>query len=74
MLHTFIVPIVGATTITTTTASPITPINLLLQHYTVHTSLEQRKCQARLALQVTQPIHYVRARIRGEVIQRRSKL
>ena len=50
------------------------PINLLLKHNTIHTSLEQRKRQTRLALQLSQAIKYIRRRVRRQSIKYRSEL
>lgn len=44
------------TTITIATAVATAPINLLLQYDAVHTRLEQRECETRLALQFPQAI------------------
>lgn len=55
-----------------TPATP--PVNLLLQHDAVHTSLEQRKRQACLALQVAQAVEDVGARVRREVVERGGEL
>ena len=51
-------------------APVISPIYLLLQHDAIHTSLEQRKRQARLALQVAQPVEDLGAGVRCEVVER----
>lgn len=44
----------------------ITPINLLLQHNTIHTSLQQRTHQTSLPLQQPQSIQYFCSRAVGE--------
>ena len=48
---------------------PTPPINLLLQHNTIHARLEQRKHQARLALQLAQAVEDGRRRRAGEVVE-----
>lgn len=44
----------------------LTPIDLLLQHNTIHTRLQQRAHQTRLPLQQSQPIEYFRSGAIGE--------
>lgn len=47
----------------------VPPPNLLLQHNAVHARLEQRKHQARLALQLAQPVEDLGRRLRREVVE-----
>lgn len=47
----------------------IAPVNLLLQHDAVHTGLEQRKGQARLALEFAEAVEDLGAGVGGEVFE-----
>lgn len=50
------------------------PRNLLLQHDTVDTRLEQRKHKARLALEVAQPVEDLGAGVRGQGVEEVGEL
>ena len=50
----------------------VAPVNLLLQHDAVDARLEQREDEARLALELAQPVQDLARRRRREVVQRRG--
>ncbi len=50
------------------------PLDLLLQHDAVHAGLEQREHQARLALQLAQPVQDLRRRRAREPVQDQCEL
>lgn len=57
-----------------TRALPAAPVNLLLQHDAVHAGLEQRKGQARLALELAQPVEDLGRGVGREAVERRGEL
>jgi len=67
-----VTPILAGAAAWAAAAAP--PVNLLLQHDAVHARLEQRKRQARLALQLAQPVEDLRRRPRGQVVEHRREL
>lgn len=55
---------------TAATATGLTaPVNLLLQHDAIHAGLEQRKHQARFALQLPQSVEDLRARWAAQIVE-----
>lgn len=51
-----------------------TPVNLLLKHDTVHTSLQQCKGKTRFTLKIPQSIKNLSTGLRGKLVENRGEL